>query len=561
MVDFFGYQGTNICFLVDSISRNPESRNHSCYNEQGASFAACGLAQASACCAVVYATSGPGAANILSGVASAYFDSLPMLCLTGQINTYEYDENKSVRQHSFQEIDIASMARPITKHAVMITDAARVRYELEKAYYLAISGRPGPVLVDLPMNIQRAEIDPEMLEGYCASPEMLPEIEDFCQTIRNNLAHSQRPVILVGNGVDIQAFAGIRNFAERMRIPLITSVFGRHLMDYDDPLNFGYLGGAYGFREANLIAARKADLLVAVGISLCSRQIGTQTAKFASGARLIRVDVEPSANQRRIKPDEIAIQLEASTAGRALGAVQGFDFSTWLTTCEIIRSYCRRFDAASIGREPNHIIERLSKAVAPEAIIACDVGQHMMWVAQSFRVVAGQRFLYSGGHGAMGYALPAAIGACYCSHRPVYCFAGDGGFQMNIQELEWVARESLPIKMIVLNNRSLGMVRFQQDGLFAGDYEGTAIGHHYSVCDFVKIAQAYGLRALRIDAAVLGTESDTNLLVMLQDDAPLLVEISLSDKTAAYPKTSFGEPIYNQQPYMPADDLDYLLGL
>lgn len=557
VVHFFGYQGTNICHFVDSIARNPEVANHSCYNEQGAAFAACGFAQASRQCAVAYATGGPGAVNLLSGMADAYFDSLPAVFLTGQINTGEYDANPLIRQHSFQEIDIVDMASPITKYAVQLTDATRARYELEKAWYTALSGRPGPVLIDLPMDVQRADINPDSLEGFSVPDEYRSTEQELDKAFESAISTAKRPVLLVGNGVSQEAFSLLRVFASHSNIPIITSVLARQLMSADDPLNFGYIGGAYGHREANLIAGAKADLIIAVGISLCSRQIGVGTDDFAPRARLLHIDIEDQTSRRVIKQDAINIKMDSCDAAKILSSVAAPDFADWLSICDEIRSYYRGFDDCTEGREPNQVVSELSSWVPANTCIAVDVGQHMMWVGQSFEIREGQHLLFSGGHGAMGYAIPAAIGAWYYSLKPVYCFVGDGGFQMNSQELEWIARESLPIKIVVLNNKSLGMVRFQQSDLFAGDYEGTALGYHYSVPDFVALAQAYGIDARRITA----TEEIGDQRMWFEGEGPRLLEVSLPNDSAAYPKTHFGDPIYDQEPRIPSEELERLLAL
>jgi len=558
LTDFFGFQGTNICHLVDSIARNPRAVNHSCYNEQGASFAACGLSQTSRSPAVAYSTGGPGAANLLSGVANAYFDSLPVIFLTGQINLNEYDTNQKIRQHSFQEIDIVKMAAPVTKSAIKITDATRIRYELERAWHTALDGRPGPVLIDLPMDIQRADIDPNELAGFEPSDVMYADPDTLKTVLEDRLHSARRPVLLVGNGVSPKAFGLLHAFSKRACIPFITSVLARHLMVSDDPQNFGFLGGTYGHREANLIAAVKADLVLSVGISLCSRQIGVKTEQFAPHAQLLRIDIENPALQRVIKQNETYVRMDAEVAAETIARVSTPGYSEWFAVCDDIRSYYHRFEERSVGREPNRLIAELSSWVPANSSISVDVGQHMMWAAQSFLVKEGQRLLFSGGHGAMGYAIPAAIGAWYHDRTPVYCLVGDGGFQMNSQELEWIVRESLPIKIVVLNNSSLGMVRFQQDDLFGGEYEGTAIGYNYSTPDFVAIAEAYGISAQRVDYQVSDLGS---YRAWFEDEGPRLLEIRLPDTTAAYPKTFFGDLIYDQRPKIPKEDLDRLLAL
>ena len=448
---FFGYQGTMIAHLVDSIERNPDTENHSSYNEQGAAFAACGYAQAKEECACAYATSGPGAVNLLSGVADAYYDSLPVIFLTGQLNTYEYSGIKGLRQQGFQETDIVAMAKPITKYAVQIRDAEDIVTELNKAYHIATTGRRGPVLIDLPMNIQRGEVenpvyDMEFEEDVCgveveeavetASAHILHGTDEAVRAICDELEQAKRPVIMLGHGVDSAVSQQkLIRFARSRQIPIVTSVLAKSVLAYDDPQNFGCIGGAYGHRYANMIANAKSDLLLCFGISLCTRQIGTKVNEFAKGAKIIRVDLDPYNLQRNIHENgenEIKILAETGTLIQALDKVpcrEQEGISDWMVVCSEIRENLQAVDDALPERYPNRMIGELSDMLKDTGAIAVDVGQHMVWSYQSFKNREGQKLLFSGGHGAMGYALPAAIGAYYATGKPTACICGDGAFR------------------------------------------------------------------------------------------------------------------------------------
>ena len=595
--DFFGYQGTMIAHLVDSIEKNPNTRSHSSYHEQGAAFAACGYAQAGEKCACAYATSGPGAVNLLSGVADAYFDSLPVIFLTGQLNTYEYSGIPGLRQQGFQEIDIVSMAKPVTKYAVQIRNAEDIVPELNKAYAIANSGRKGPVLIDLPMNIQRGDVaEPvyemslEEMEGSqmeqqhahtSSGPITLSmfygiQHEEAIVRIHESLAAAKRPVILLGHGVSDKAVReALFTLARRWKIPVITSVLERSALSWDDPLNFGCIGGAYGHRYANMIANAKADLLICLGISLCTRQIGTKVHEFAKNAKLIRVDIDPYNLERNIHEfgineykfmvdaADVIRGLEAETQKESLDtpdseAMQKYNFQDWLAVCSEIRSTLEAVDDAIPERYPNRMIAELSKALADTSAVAVDVGQHMVWSYQSFQNQKDQKLLFSGGHGAMGYALPAAIGAYYATGKPVACICGDGAFQMNIQELEWVKREKLPVTMIVMNNHALGMIRHLQKDYFEQVYADTTEGSGFSSCAFANVAKAYGITGLSIGADEVKEKAGAFLQ---ETDAPKLLEICMEPGTFAYPKTCLGEPIHNQQPYIPKEIYDRLMNL
>lgn len=627
--DFFGYQGTMIAHLVDSIEKNSNTRSHSSYNEQGASFAACGYAQAGEKCACAYATSGPGAVNLISGIADAYFDSLPVIFLTGQLNTYEYSGIPGLRQQGFQEIDIVAMTRPVTKYAVQIREDEDIVKELNKAWHIANTGRKGPVLIDLPMNIQRGDVKNPVYEmsleninlGDVNSKKLEMEelgqmdmrsekigskesgakiensgiaetalfnvsadVKECAAAIRSALQEAKRPVIMLGHGVSDKAVREeLFALARQWKIPVITSVLEMSALSWDDPLNFGCIGGAYGHRYANMIANAKSDLLICLGISLCTRQIGTKVHEFAKGAKIIRADIDSYNLRRNIHENgtnELKFCVDAADVIHMLAGWTGnetgvsinrtgeaeihswnlahLDFTEWLSVCTDIRSSLRAVDDAIPERYPNRMIADLSDLLADTSAVAIDVGQHMVWSYQSFHNQKNQKLLFSGGHGAMGYALPAAIGAHYATGKPVACICGDGAFQMNIQELEWVKRENLPITMIVMNNHALGMIRHLQRDYFEQVYADTAEGTGFSSCNFAEVARAYGLTSTCMEAEAV---KDNAAGFFCSTIAPRLLEILLEPGTYAYPKTCLGEPIHNQQPYIPKEIYNRLMSL
>ena len=583
--DFFGYQGTMIAHLVDSIEHNPNTRSHSSYNEQGAAFAACGYAQAKDACACAYATSGPGAVNLLSGVADAYFDSLPIIFITGQLNTYEYSGINGLRQQGFQEIDIVSMAKPVTKYAVQIREPQDIIRELNLAWQIANTGRKGPVLIDLPMNVQRGEVcDPVYDMEF---PEEETETAVYGQKNSGNgaafyrkavdkadsadadvaaedilckLRKARRPVFMIGHGAAGSAEKNLVRIAREHHIPVITSVLARSVLSWDDPLNCGCIGGAYGHRYANMIANAKSDLLVCFGISLCTRQIGTKVHEFAKNAEIIRVDIDPYNLQREIHEggkDEKCFCVSAEEVAEKLLADEKEigSYGEWLSVCQRIRKELTQVDDATSERYPNRMIAYLSGQLGDTGAVAVDVGQHMVWSYQSFHNKQNQKMLFSGGHGAMGYALPAAIGAYYATGKPVACICGDGAFQMNIQELQWVKRENIPVKMIVMNNEALGMIRHLQRDYFDCVFADTSDGSGFSSCAFADVAKAYGIPSKRIQREEVEDASGE----FLEQNGPGLLEIMLENGTYAYPKTCLGEPIHNQQPYIPKQIFDELM--
>lgn len=563
--DFFGYQGTMIAHFVDSVERNPNVHNHSCYNEQGASFAACGYAQAKDACACAYATSGPGAVNLLSGVADAYFDSLPVVFITGQLNTYEYSGIQGLRQQGFQEIDIVSMAKPVTKYCVQIREPEDIVKELNKAYHIANTGRKGPVLIDLPMNIQRGEVENPVYDMDFQEEHFEEGLADKAAfTIGEALRKAKRPLIMMGHGVDSkESQSALLNFAEKYKIPVVTSVLAKSVVPDDHPMNFGCIGGAYGHRYANMIANIKSDLLLCFGISMCTRQIGVKVHEFAKEAKIIRIDIDPYNLKRDIHEGGKNEEKFCVTTESVINRLKKEAFVTdesredWVVVCNEIKNNLQAVDDAIPERYPNKMVETLSGCLRDTSAVAVDVGQHMVWCYQSFKNRKGQSLLFSGGHGAMGYALPAAIGAYYATGKPVACICGDGAFQMNIQELQWVKRENIPIKMIVMNNGALGMIRHLQRDYFDCLFAGTTDGCGFSSCDFRKVAQGYGIRSERIWWDEVGDKAAD----FLGGETPCLLEVTMEHGTFAYPKTCLGEPIHNQQPYAPKEIYDRLLAL
>lgn len=555
---YFGYQGTMIAHFVDSIGKDPEAINHTCYNEQAAAFAACGQAKITGECAVAYSTSGPGAMNLLSGIADAYYDSAPVLFITGQINTYEYTDIEKLRQHSFQEADVVSMARPITKFAVKIEKEEDVPRCLETALRLAMEGRKGPVLLDIPMNIQRGQIEAETLAAISESRKTGKE-QAAAEVIMAAVKAADRPLLLLGNGIakNTAAREKVREVVRRLQIPVITSMLARDLLPADDPLNFGYIGAAYGHRYANLLAYKKADLIVSLGCSMCRRQTGMNTERFAEKAQIIRVDIDPVELQRSVHAAELSFLADADEVLRCMGEISCAKKPQWLAVCQEVKDELSRVDEGSEFRYPNRFMEVLSRCANENAAFICDVGQHQVWGAQSLCIRGNQRMLFSGGHGAMGFALPAAIGAQYATGERVYAVCGDGAFQMNIQELQWVAREKLNVAVIVMNNQSLGLIQQQQDDFFDGKHYGATVDGGFSSPEFARIAEAYGIKSCTVRTpeeleAVLKTENGNE---------PLLIEVLMQDGTKAYPKTYFGEEMYNQKPYADAETMERLIAL
>ena len=546
----FGYPGGMVTHLMDSIHKNDKINNYLCYHEQGAAFAACGYAATSGKCGVVYGTSGPGAVNLLGGVANAYFDSVPLIAITGQVNTSEQKGSLLVRQKGFQEMEVFDMVKDITKYAISIKEACQIPIELEKAYSIATTGRCGAVLLDIPMNIQSTEID--ILEDEQVKEQLDNDSGKlYTSEVIQYLKESKRPLFLVGNGVHLSnslaQFEQLAQYASAFGIPIVTSMIAVDLNSYTKP-NFGFIG-VYGNRVANIITSQ-CDLLITLGSRLDCRQTGADLSEFAPKAKLIRVDIDSAELTNRIKNEELQIcaDLKDFLIALLLEFTQlSLSFNEWMEKCIKIISELRGFDFT----EGNLAVLKLSELIPAESIITTDVGQNQVWVAQSFHVQTKQRILFSGGYGSMGYSLPCAIGAAITdTSKNIYCFAGDGGFQMNIQELHMVYRLGLPIKIFIFNNQSLGMIRHFQEMYFDSKYSFTVRNEGYSSPCFTNIGQAYNIDSMLIDDI---DNLPPQFYELLNSNKPALFEICISDRTYVYPKLEFGQPAYNQSPNLPED--------
>lgn len=551
----FGYPGGSAANLTDSFFKYKDKISaHVVYHEQAAAFAACGYAQTSDKPGVAYSIGGPGATNLITGIGHAYFDSIPLICLTGNVNTYESSKNMKVRQRAFQECEIVSVVKPLTKYSAYVEKAEDIRYHLEKAYYMAMEGRRGPVLLDLPMDITRACVDAGSLKGY--EPENCnrkSQVREFEQTLQRLLRKSEYPCLVLGNGIkrkELQPLA--KTAVEHLNIPYITSMISFDVLG-NHPLYFGFLG-ASGKRYANFIAA-KSDLIISVGSRLDIRQVGVNRGNFAPNADIIRIDIDEGELEYKLHEDEYGFCMDAGEALRIIASLKlDKNYSHWLSICSKIREKLADFDMYA----PNILMRDISRLVPENTVVTTDVGQNQVWAAQWFEVKDRQSVLFSGGMGAMGHALPSAIGAHFGSGgKTAVAICGDGGMQMNIQELQFIARDKLPVKIIVFNNNALGMIRHFQETYFEGRYFQTRPEGGFSSPSFSRIAEAYGIRGVEINSI----EEIERCRELLSDDTPALIEIKISGNTYEYPKLKFGNPNQDQEPTMDRTLFNELMNL
>lgn len=557
--DFFGYQGTMIAHFIDSIGKNKNVTNHVCYNEQGAALEAVGYAKASGNISCAYATSGPGATNLITGIADAYYDSVPVLFLTGQLNTYEYTNNKNIRQQGFQEANIVDMVKPIVKYAVQITDANKIAEELEKAIYISTNGRMGPVLLDIPMDIQRTEIDVGMLKHYETIKKVDINYNKIALEILEEINKTKRPVLLLGNG--IKKNTNIIELIEKIKIPVIYSMLAKSIIPEENEYNFGFMGSAYGQRYANIIGCEQADLIVSLGCRMNPRTIGLKREKFNNKAKIIRVDIDKEELKLKIHNNDINYNCDVNILIENLNKqLQNYSIAykkEWINVCNTIKKKLINIDKNRPEFLPNKYIEIINDYLDKNTNIFVDVGQNQVWAAHSIKIKEGQKIIFSGGLGAMGFALPAAIGGTIATKSKSVVIAGDGGFQMNIQELQTLKVEKLPITIFVFNNESLGLIHQQQCDFFNNEFYGACPSWGYEAPEFSKIAKSYNIKSMIVDT----TEKLKEILDKHDFKEPTLIEIKLPVGTKAYPKTFFGHQMINQRPELNDELLRELLNL
>ena len=543
----FGYPGGVICHFIDSITKFKNVEAYITYNEQGAAFAACGYAQASHKLGVAFSTSGPGATNLVTGIANAYFDSIPVLFITGQVDTYALNNNKHIRQRGFQETDVVSMVKKMTKYAVRVDKKEDIRYCLEKAVFEAFDSNPGPVLLDLPADVQRADIDPDSLKGFMSQVQR--DNVQCIDMVQKLLKESKRPVFLLGNGAKIANVSNeIKYLAEQWHIPVVTSLPAFDILPFDHPCYYGFIG-TNGQRYANFVFG-KADLVISIGSRLDIRQIGLQRDRYFKNKRLIRVDVDINQLNHCVVDNELKINMDAKSFVSNLNHIANIDFSNWNDACRIIKQKLIGYD----DQDYNRIYTKLSSMIPDDSLITLDVGQNQIWFAQSAHL-NGQKVFMSAGHGSMGYSLPAAIGVCCATGKEAFCFNGDGGIMMNLQELQFIKREQLPIKIICFNNHALGMIRGFQERNFQKNYSLTTESTGWGAPNFEKIAQAFDFPYIRIDR-LSEIEKMKNLPA-----GSAFIEISYSGETNLIPNFGKTDYIQDQLPEMDRELFDELMKL
>jgi acetolactate synthase-1/2/3 large subunit len=558
----FAITGGASLHLIDSIAKNPDIAYVCPHHEQAGAMAADGYARASGGLGAALATSGPGGTNMITGICCSWYDSVPVLYITGQVSTTRFKGDTGVRQMGFQETDIVEMCRTITKYAVTVADAKTIRYELEKATWLAKSGRPGPVLIDIPDNIQREEVDPELLAGFCApvSAASVATQEALAMSVSKCLAlirTAQRPIVVLGWGVHLaKAESEALQWVQHLGLPVNPTWGAADILPEDHPLRSGTFG-THGTRFGNF-AIQNADLVISIGSRLDTHMIGSPFSNFCRGGRKVMVDIDSTEIEKfarfglhidiPVVADAKAFFTEAIHQSKAM---EPADIKPWMATiadwklryCAIAPAY---FQSETLS--PYVFVKHLSDAAQAGEVIFSDTGCGVAWLAQAFQFKPGQRFYSAFNNTPMGYGLPAAVGACFALDKQrIICVTGDGGLMMNIQELSTVVYHQLPIKIFVLDNHGYSMIQQTQDQWLDSKYEASSTNGGLGFPDFHALAKTLRIPAIRIQT---NGDAQTHIRTFLEAPGPGFCTLEISPEERVIPQVKFGRPIEDSEPLL-----------
>ncbi|MBU1341128.1 MAG: biosynthetic-type acetolactate synthase large subunit [Proteobacteria bacterium] len=536
----FGYPGGAVIDIYDALAKQNGLRHILVRHEQGAVHAADGYARANSCVGVALVTSGPGATNTVTGIASAHLDSIPLVVFTGQVPT------ALIGNDAFQEVDIVGITRPCTKHNYLVKSVDKLASTIKEAFYLARSGRPGPVLIDLPKDIVQTQVEfeePSVVSLKSYKPNYKPNKKQLNKVVEL-ITQAKRPVIFAGGGVILsRASEQITRLAKMADIPVTASLMGLGAFPGSDPLWLGMLG-MHGTYRANM-SIGNCDLMIAAGVRFDDRVTGN-VKKFAPDATIIQIDIDPTSIHKNI-------EVQCPIVGDCKTALDGIiklmegknpetfkqNRNAWLEQIEEWKSTTPlKYEQGSEVIKPQFVIEKLYELTKGDAIITTEVGQNQMWAAQYYHFNKPNHFITSGGLGVMGFGLPAAIGAkAACPDKLVVDIAGDGSIQMNIQELMTAIESKIDVKIVILNNQYLGMVRQWQELFYEKNYSSTNMEN---APDFVKLAEAYGAKGLRCTRP---DEVESVLSCGLNHEGTVVMEFVVDREESVYPMVPAGGSI------------------
>ena len=525
----FGYPGGSILNIYDALYKHQDEITHILTShEQGAAHAADGYARATGRVGVCLATSGPGATNLVTGIATAYMDSIPIVAITCNVGV------NLLGKDSFQEIDILGVTMPITKYNFIVKDVTKLADVIRRAFRIARSGRPGPVLVDITKDVTSAECEYERQEPEEVKPQSDTITEEDLETALTMIRESKKPFIFVGGGaVSANASEELRAFAHKIQAPVTDSLMGKGAFDGTDELYTGMIG-MHGTKTSNFGVA-ECDLLIVVGARFSDRVVG-DSSRFARKAKILQLDVDPAEINKNIRTNASVIGDVKVILRRLNARLDPMNHDEWIAHIERMKDmYPLRYNKEVLTGP--YVIEKIYEITEGDAIITTDVGQHQMWAAQYYKFKKPRTFLTSGGLGTMGYGLGACIGAKMgCRDKTVINIAGDGCFRMNMNEVATATRYNIPIIQIVLNNHVLGMVRQWQTLFYGKRYSQTVLDDQV---DFVKVAEGLGARAFRVTKK---EEFEPAFREALKLNIPVVIDCQIGSDDKVFPMVPAGKP-------------------
>lgn len=560
--DIFMVTGRGILYLSDAVAKNSDIQGISVHHEQAGAYAATAYAQMNENAGACLVSTGCGATNALTGVLCAWQDSVPCIFISGQNmleETVRYT-GLPIRTYGSQEADIISMVQSVTKYAVMVTDANEIAYELDKALYLMKNGRKGPVWIDVPLDIQNARIEPSELKRYIPSTkETDTELKKKVQHLCAELSQAKRPVILIGNGVRLAgAIKELTEVVEKLEIPVVYAPSAADIYGSGNKLGIGTVGSLGGTREGNF-TIQNADFILSIGCSLASVLTGDQSARFAREAKIIAVDIDEIQHQKKnVTVNELIVSDAKDFLIEMLKCNLNKVNSDWVEKCihwKQIFPLGKEIVDKSEKVDLYYLAEKMSDFLPENAVVVCDAGFEELIIPAAVHYKKGQRCIHPAAQGAMGYALPAAIGAYKAEGRPVIAVIGDGSIMMNLQELQTIVHHGLPIKVIIINNNVYSVIRRRQRDLFRNRTIGTDSGNGVSCPDFEKVASCFGLEYECIENC---GQLEEKIQDVFDKNGAVICEIECVEEQR-YLHTSIGKNSKNRIVKKPLEDLSPFL--
>ena len=552
---FFLVTGGAIAPVVDYIGQHSKTKYYCFQHEQSAAMAAETYFRTSGKLGVVLSTSGPGAQNLLNGLCGCWYDSIPCLFITGQVSTYESIDfiETNPRQLGFQETPVVESFKPFTKFIEKINSNNNFKQVIKKAVENCYEGRFGPSLLDIPMDVQNRFLEDDSLIKFNISKPIIDnDLDNKINIVNTKLIESQRPLLLIGHGVRLSnSTDDVLKLINKLNIPFVVSWGGFDSVPHDHPLFVGDIG-VYGSRGGNF-AVQNCDLLLSIGSRLDTRQTGGDVSSFSRESYKIMVDVDENEIYKgRGLSIDLPIICDAKIfINNLLNSCISYNKKEWNNKCSDYKNIKENRSLKEDILTSYEFLEYLNTQLPDNAVIIPDEGGHLVWSMQSIKNKSNQRIFSNFGNSSMGYGLPAAIGAAIGTDKPIICIDGDGGFQMNIQELQTVKHYNLPIKMFIMNNNCYGIIKQFQDLVFDSRYIATE-SQDYSVPDFVKVANAYGIEA--VEANKENFKEVVNLV--LQKEGSILINVIIDREQKLIPKLEFGNPLEDMFPYLNDEDLE-----